>query len=89
MVTFSPTRHFAECQKQLNNNQPFNSHLIVKSAWLNRDAYKRYIPAIASLKGIAVRDAARDFHGLSYNGYKQNLSMTAASAIAIYPRERA
>jgi len=41
-----------------------------------------------SLKGITMRDAARDFRGLSYNGYERNLSVTAASAIVIYPRER-
>lgn len=44
------------------------------------------VDTIASLKGII---AARDFRGLSCNGYEQNLSVTAALAIAIYPCERA
>lgn len=85
---------------QLNHNRAFDFNSIVKGSRGQRErgrerksnAYKRYVSVVdtaASFKGIIVRDAARDFHGLSYNGYERNLSVTAVLAIAIYPRERA
>lgn len=89
-------RYSGKCQKQLNDNRAFNFNSIVKGSRgrirERERAHKRYVSVVdtaVSFKGIIARDAARDFHGLNCNGYERNLSVTAALAIAIYPRERA
>lgn len=84
---------------KLNDNGAFNFNSIVKDSRgrirereRERNVHKRDVSMVdtaVSFKGIIARDAARDFHGLSCNGYERNLAVTAALAIAIYPRERA
>lgn len=82
---------------KLNDNGAFNFSSIVKDSRgrireRERNMHKRDVSMVdttVSFKGIIARDAARDFHGLSCNGYERNLAVTAALAIAIYPRERA